>query len=435
MHAAQTLDIENTNKQQLSLLPWITCFVASLFFFYEFIQMNMPNAISAGMMDEFGLTATQFSSISSTYFLANVLFLIPAGIILDRFSTRIVILVSLALCVLGTFAFGMSHSIGAAAFFRFLTGIGSGFCFLSNVRLATRWFPPKRIALITGLIVTMAMMGGMFAQTPLVKLVNAYGWRHAISINAAIGAVIFVAIALIVRDYPPNKTQQLQKDRQKLRDLGLWKCLGTAFLNKRNWYCGAYTCFMNLPLIILGGLLGGDYLHTVHGLTPTQSSYATSMIFFGTVIGSPFMGWLSDLMMQRRKPMIIGALASVVVMLIVILAPITSTALMMVMFWLLGFITSTQVISYPTVAESNPRELTASCVSVVSLSTIGGLMVFEPIFGELIDYHWAGNLVHGHRLYTAGDFNFAMWLFPICFMVSLVASLLVRETHCKNEFI
>lgn len=415
-----------------SKLAWLVCFIGSLFFFYEFIQMNMFNAINTHLMRDFNLDASELGSLSATYFLANVAFLLPAGIILDRFSTRMVMLISLSICVLGTFLFGIVESTGLAAICRFFTGIGSAFCFLSNVRLATRWFPAKRIALVTGLIVTMAMVGGMVAQAPLTYLVEALGWRHALFIDAGLGLVVLLLIFSVVRDYPADMHSQAMVDRKELSNIGFFSTAKSAFLNYRNWVCGIYTCLLNLPIFILGGFMGTMFLTNVHHIEHKQASFVTMMIFVGTIIGSPLVGWLSDKIGKRKPPMIVGAILSIITVFVLIYAQNVTMATLMLCFFLLGLFTSSQVISYPVVSESNSRLLTAMCVSCVSLTTIGGGALFEPVFGHLLDYHWSGALVDGVPLYTPADYQFAMWLFPIGFTISLLATYLIRETHCKT---
>lgn len=424
--------VEEATSSSSTSTAWLVVFVASLFFFYEFIQMNMFNAINASLMKDFHLNAHQLGTLSSFYFIANVVFLMPAGMILDRFSTRKVVIAALSVCVVGTYAFAMSTSVPIATVCRFLTGIGSAFCFLSCVRLASRWFPANRLALITGLIVTMAMIGGMVAQTPLTLLVEHYGWRHALVIDAGLGLLVLGLFWTFVADYPPNMAHKAAADKEALNALGLAHALKTAFLTLRNWFCGLYTCLLNLPLFILGGLLGSMFLQRAHGLTATSASLVTSMLFMGTIFGSPFMGWLSDRIGLRKPPMIIGAFLSIFVMLGIMYLPVHSVGGLMLLFLLLGFVTSTQVISYPVVAESNTRLLTATCVSVVSLTTIGGGAVFEPVFGKLMDMHWNGVMENGVPVYTSGDFHFAMWLFPIGFAVSFIAALFIKETHCKK---
>ena len=111
------------------LQPWLICFAASLFFFYEFFQLNLFDVINQPLRDEFHIDAAQLSWMSSTYVWANVLFLLPAGVILDRCSTRKVILAAMAICVLGTLGFALTTVFSWAAFFHAMTGIGNAFCF------------------------------------------------------------------------------------------------------------------------------------------------------------------------------------------------------------------------------------------------------------------------------------------------------------------
>jgi len=82
----------------LSYQPWLVCFSAALFFFYEFIQMNMFNAVSTDLMRDFSLHATKLGKLSAYYFYANLIFLPIAGVLLDRFSTRLIILSALLFC-------------------------------------------------------------------------------------------------------------------------------------------------------------------------------------------------------------------------------------------------------------------------------------------------------------------------------------------------
>ena len=105
---------ENSPARENKKLAWIVCFSAALFFFYEFIQMNMFNAISADLMRAFSLSATQLGKLSAYYFYANLLFLPVAGALLDRFSTRKIILSALLLCIIGIAAFAITDSFALA---------------------------------------------------------------------------------------------------------------------------------------------------------------------------------------------------------------------------------------------------------------------------------------------------------------------------------
>jgi len=413
---------------------WVVVLTAALFFFYEFIQMNMISSLNQDLMLAFQVDATKLGILTSCYFIANVLFLLPAGQMLDRFSTKKIILISLAICVAGTFLFGISNSLTIAAIFRFMTGIGSAFCFLACIRLASRWFPPKRMALISGLIVTMAMLGGWVAQSPFTHVVEWLGWRHAVRIDAVFGMFIMLLIILFVKDYPQGTGNDVEHQHEALHDMGYWQTLRHAYLNKQNLLCGLYTSLMNLPIFFMGAVWGSLYLEQVHHFSRNQATLITGMIFFGTVFGSPLAGWISDMMGKRKKPMLIGVVLYLILILGIIYIPHINFTTYLVLFFLLGLLTSTQVISYPMVAESNSIALTATSVSVVSFITIGGGGVFFiPLFGWLMDFAQQSSPDLIGRSYSAHSFYIAMLIMPITGLLAFIVAALTKETNCSRD--
>lgn len=244
----------NNNKHEKTAhtkLAWLVTLTASLFFFYEFIQMNFFNAINAELRVAFNLDAVQLGQLFSMYFYANFLFLFPAGNLLDRYSTKKLLLFAITICTLGTFIFSVATEYWMAAVGRFMVGAGASFCFLSCIRIASRWFSPRHMAFVTGVVVTMAMLGGLVAQTPFTWLIDALGgsWRNALYLNTGLGVLILIATIFIVQDRPPDALDEAKADQQHLQELGLWRCIKLAALNPQNWFGGLYTALMNLPNI------------------------------------------------------------------------------------------------------------------------------------------------------------------------------------------
>jgi MFS family permease len=201
------------------LRSWIVIISPSLFFFYEFLQMAVFNSISQALMQTFDISAQQFGILSAGYFCANVLFLFPAGLALDRFSTRKLIIYGLSLCIIGTIAMAFASNFYFALLARFLIGMSSTLCFLSVARLTTRWFPLHSSALAIGVAVTIAMLGGFIAQTPMTLLVAEVGWRKALLIDAVLGVIFLWIIFKTVYHFPPH--YQL-KHEKNLHQLTLW---------------------------------------------------------------------------------------------------------------------------------------------------------------------------------------------------------------------
>jgi len=414
-------------------LGWIVVLTASLFFFYEFIQLNLFNAIDVELMQAFKLNAPQLGQLSSMYFYANAVFLFPAGVLLDRYSTKWILSIAVTISTIGTFVFGLADSYTVAAMGRFLVGVGAAFCFLSCIRLASRWFPPSKMAFVTGVVVTMAMLGGLVAQTPFEVLSHWIGWRKALMVDGALGIVVVLAIALMVQDRPPNSHEDTHAQKAHLKSLGVWSSIKLVVLNKNNWFGGIYTSLLNSPVFILGALFGIHYLVEVHHLTSVQGSYATTMFFVGIIFGSPAFGWFSDHIGRRVLPMLIGAVLSLVVMLFLMFVPDLSLGTLIFLFFLIGFVTSSQVLSYPTIAELNPPILTSTAVSIASVCIMSSGAIFQPFFGWMMELKWDHKIVDGVPIYSAHDFLMAMMIMPIAFVIGLIIASMIKETYCKSQ--
>jgi MFS family permease len=434
MTAYQTLGFRPMMlSEQHPLTKWIVCFSAACFFFYEFIQMNMFNAISTDLMQSFHITGENLSQLSSTYFYADVIFLFPAGILLDRFSTRKLILIGLGICVISTFLFSQAQTFWLASLFHFASGIGNAFCFLSCMMLASRWFPPKQLALAIGLIVTFAMIGGAVAQTPFEILTAYTGWRMAVFLNGLLGILIFLIIFLFVSDKPSTPELDYGRELVLTEKLAFWPSIWLAISNPQNWYCGLYTSFLNLPLMVLGGLWGGVFLEQVHHFSATQATTISSMLFIGTIVGSPAFGALSDRMGKRRLPVFMGAIASLITVLILTFAHTLHFTAALLLFYLIGFFTSAQVISYPIISESNRKSITGASLGLASVLIMAGAGVFQQLFGILIDLHW-NHLMHGGiPIYSSKDFLLALSMFPLTLLIGIGLSLLIKETNCTQQ--
>lgn len=408
---------------------WIVCLTASLFFFYEFVQMMMFNVINANLMSAFHITATTVSEISAMYFLANTLFMFPAGILLDRFSTRKIILAAMLLCVSGTLLFSNAHTIGTAMLCRFMVGIGGSFPFLCCLKLASRWFPNKRLALVTGTIVTVAMLGGVCGLTPMTFLTTHYGWRTALQLDACLGVVFIFLIYFLVRDYPRGHQFRLIP---QAKDFDVWGSILKAMGNVQNWLYGLYTCMLNLPILVLCAVFGNLYLEQIYHFSSAQASHVVSMILIGTIFGGPLLGAYSDRLELRKLPMYIGAWISLGLLIIILGCHQLNVLEMSVLFFWLGFFTSSQVISYPAIAESNDIAMSGSALGLASVLIMGGGAVFQPVCGWLMDRHWNGAMIANVPQYQPHDFLWGFSIFPIACILAILFTRWATETYCQH---
>ena len=401
--------------------PYIVCFTAALFFAYELMQLHMMNAIGPMVMRDLHLNAANFGLLSSTYLLADVIFLIPAGIILDRFSTRKVILTAMILCVVGTFGLALASTFSVACFMHFISGIGNAFCFLSCIMLITRWFSPSKQSLIIGLVITTGMFGGFIAQSPFAKLAQLLSWRSALMVDGVIGLFVLALVALFVFD--KEKIAATNKEGIGSFLIGLKKC----FVNTQNIACGLYISFMNMPLMIIGAVYGSLFLTQVHGISLIQASFAISMICVGTIVGSPVFGHYGDKYNNKKLLMAAGSILSIAVFFAIMFAPSASMISLMTLFALLGFFTSSQVLGYPLITEASEKSLTGTSTSIAAVIIMGLPMFLGPFAGKIMDSLSIINPYTGATSFPNESFQVAFLIFPIGFLIALSLLSLIKE--------
>jgi MFS family permease len=405
--------------------PWLVCFAATLFFFYEFIQGNMFASIAANIMQDFHIQADKMAYLSSIYYFSNVLFLFVAGMVLDRFSIKNTLLIAMLFCVISTFIMAASHSFALALVCRFITGIGSAFCFIGPIRLASQWFHPKRMALVTGAIVTMGMTGGLIAQYPLTHLVTAVGWRQAVQDVGLLGLAMWVVMYVGIQEKPAIAIKKVGQS------LSLSEAAKRAYCNSQYIRAALYTSLMNMAIAVFGAMMGTLYLEQRLGISAEKASMVNGMLFLGAIVGAPLLGWLSDRVSLRIFPMKLGVLASLGLLLAALYLPV-SVNLMAALFFLLGFFTSAQVISYALVAESSPPVMTATAVSVISILTQGGYFIYQNLFSLLLVHSGSAKMVQEVPVYSLEAYQFAAMLLPIGLVIALALLFGLRETHCRQ---
>lgn len=399
------------------LRAWGICIAAALFLSYELIQFHMLNSLSDLFMKSFGLNARDFSIVCSAYLFADVMFLIPAGMILDRCSVRSVILVSLGCCIVGTIGLANSETFFQAIFSHFLTGIGNAFCFLSCMILANSWFP-RRSSLVMSVIIAIGILGGVVAQVPFSLFAKKIGWERTLQIDALLGVFVWILNFLFVYESPRHKRRVQFHSFQFFT-----KDLFSSLLSSQTLKFGTYTAFMNLPLMIISAMIGNLFLIQVHGYEVVEASWITSMISVGTIVGFPIYGYLGDYICKKRHLMIFGAATTFISFLLIFLAEETSLGTMMFLFFCLGLFSASQTLGYPLIIEHAPQKIRGTCMGVAAMIIMGLPMIGQPLVGYLL------HKVHGEGIcmYTKQDFLRALLIFPIGFILSMILSWRIRD--------
>ncbi len=136
------------------------------------------------------------SAFNWTYALAQL----PGGAVLDRFGTRLVYGLSLALWSLVTVFQGLVSGVGSFIGLRMALGLAEAPCFPANSRVLNSWFPQQERARANSIYAVGMSAGLAFFLVPLVWVAEHYTWRGLFVVAGGIGLLFSAVWALAYRE-------------------------------------------------------------------------------------------------------------------------------------------------------------------------------------------------------------------------------------------
>jgi sugar phosphate permease len=424
----------STNQSHLSrkaiFICWSICALGAFFYCYEYLLRISPSVMTQELMRFYHMTGAQYGNLSgSFYYYSYVVMQIIVGLLMDRFGPRRLLTFACALCAVGAYLFACSDQISIAMIGRFLIGLGSSFAFVGAAKLATIWLPPERFALMSGIIFCLGMLGAMFGDIMLRLIVDSTGWQSAIFGAAVVGVIITFILWAVIRDTNPYHANHYSHHTPSLKEV---LCgLMIALKKPQIWLAGIVGCLLYLFLTAFAELWGPAYLEQAHGISRSHAVNANSMVFLGCAIGSPFIGWFSDLIQRRRIPVFIFGSISLVVICILLYAQNLPLSYVYALLFLFGFFSSSQILMFAIGRELTPIKISGTTIGLINMLIMVGGVIFPPLVGKVLDICWDGTMQDGARVYSAHAFRVALSVLPIGLILGMVLTYFIRETYCK----
>ncbi|MCW2734537.1 MAG: transporter [Mycobacterium sp.] len=130
---------------------------------------------------------------------------VPAGVLLDRFGSRALIVSGAALMAGGQLLLALTESLPLAIGARAIVGLGDAVTFISVLRLVPNWFPPKQVPLLTQLTGICGQLGQVLSALPFLALLTGTTWATAYISVAAFGVLAMVLVLVLVKDAPRGR--------------------------------------------------------------------------------------------------------------------------------------------------------------------------------------------------------------------------------------
>jgi MFS family permease len=425
MEAESVLMGVNTNRFA-KLLPWVVWGMSSLFVSYQMLLQTSPSVMIADLQNAFSVNAFGVSLLASSFYYTYVLLQIPAGMLIDRVQPRYCLTACLIGIAVVTFVFAGAHTLNVARTGRILQGAFSAPSVVPALFLAAIWFPSRQFALLAGLTEMIGMLGSAVGQALLAPASGYFGWRQTLIGCALFGLVMAVLTFLTIRDKPADVTENAPEIVP--HQTHVFRNLLTVIAYPQAWVNGFFSGLLFSVTGAFGAFWCIPFLQQTYPVSLNLAASASSMILFGSALGAPVLGWISDRSGLRRLPMIVSTVIVLALMLIVLYVPISAFSLMFGLLFFLGFFSSAYVLPFAVIRDIMPANVRGTALGYTNMMCI---LIGAPILIPLVG--WVLNSSLTQYVNKTIAYQHALSVLPVSLALGLVLAFFVRETHCGRE--
>ncbi|MDT7616898.1 MAG: hypothetical protein QOF00_4345 [Pseudonocardiales bacterium] len=311
---------------------------------------------------------------------------IPAGLLVDRFGARIMLVVSGSLLTGGQLVLAFASALPLAVLARVLVGTGDAIVFVAVLALIPRWFPARRVPVLTQLTTILGQLGQILSAVPFLALLHASGWSAAFAGAAAGSALVAVLALAVVRNAPigPDGAGWSPAPSVSVREIAaqlsaVWRRPGT----RLGFFGHMGTQFSMMVFALLWGV---PFLVSAQGLTASEASVLITLFVVCTILIGPVVGVLAMRHPLRRSWLLLGVIAADVTVWTAVLA-LPGPAprwLLVVLVVVLSAGGPGSVVGIDIARTTNPSSNLGVAQSMVNLGGFLATLVVLAVMGALL---------------------------------------------------
>lgn len=231
---------------------------------------------------------------------------VPAGVLLDRHGSRVLIVAGAGLMAAGQLTLALTESLPLAIGARAVVGLGDAVTFISVLRLVPHWFAPRRVPLLTQLTGICGQLGQVLSAVPFLALLTGTTWATAYVSVAALGAIGMVLALALVRDTPHGRvvaTESMSVRATLSSVKTVWLRPGT----RLGFFTHMGTQFSVTVFALMWGV---PYLAVAQGQSTAVTGGLLTVSVVVAISSGIVLGLLTGRYPHRRSWMVLGIIAS-----------------------------------------------------------------------------------------------------------------------------
>jgi len=416
-----------TRHQRVELM--ILAGMVTIYFFSFFQRVAVPGTIFDELQKSFGASAGAITGLGAIYLYIYGAMQPVTGMLSDRLgAARVVVLGGLLLSV-GSVLFPLAGSIPTLYLARALVGLGASMIYVSIVKALDPLFGESRFVVVLGLTIFLGYAGGLAGTLPFERLVKIIGWRASL---LAAGITCSLALWAVHGLFKRVGHMAGRPVKSSLRTIGV-------ILRNRHAWPNLLLGFGNFAVyFLIQATLGKKILTDYAGLSsPAAATFTAGMMFTMmslALAGGVISRWLGN----RRKPLVIAAIACV--------AASMAAMLMLVRLGIGGWwflpcyilLACSAIGSAPGSAlmkELNPPAAVGTAIGLLNGFCYMAVAIVNSIAGRIMDRFQARAILTDTAVLYPKEAYQSIFIF--CLILSgaaLVTACFTRETQGHNLF-
>ncbi len=395
---------------------WVVLFFVSLAMFGNYYIYDSIGPIADILKTQLNFTDENIGALYSVYSLAAIIILIFGGIFVDRYGTKLSILVFATICSIAALVTSISSDITIMLFGRFLLGIGAEPLIVAVTTSLAKWFKGKELGFAMGINLSIARLAQIYADWSPTLHKGLYAtWQDPLFLAVVVGLTCIIGGAVYYY-MESNAEKKYHLGEAGEVDKFVFKDLFT--FNKSFWII-VLLCVTFYSAIFPFRSFAIKFFQHSHGIERDLAGRFSSALPFASMVIAPLFGLLADKIGKRALLMMIG---SAILLPVFLIMGYTSVSLYIPVV-LMGIAFSLiPAVMWPSVAYIVEEKRLGTAYSVMTLIQQVGVMGFVWGIGVANDYA-------GASAENPDGYNLGMWIFSVLGIFGLIFAWMLRKAE------
>jgi MFS family permease len=380
-------------------------FVVTFYVVYSFSLNTAAAVFSPAIKTSLHTTSIQASIAVTMFIVGFAIMQIPAGYLLDKYRSKVVVSAGILILASGNLLTAFSTNLILFSLANLIQGIGASFAFVAAAVLIGQWFKPKFFPILFGLTQTIScILSGILHYIFAMALADT-SWNTLYLYLSYYGFTLLFLSILFVKNPPDIKIDYTSHLRTSLR---------IVCSNAQLWLC-TIAVSASFGVLLAYGSFWYMEIQQYYGVSQSDAMMIGACIFLGIGIGTPLLGFISNLLNSRTMVIHVSLTVGVMLLLGGIYLPkfnFESLALIKVISFLIGLSLSGSMLFFTILNEIFPPQVKGVALSVANTGVFlfYSLTLFMPYF-----------------LTTSKIFYTSLWVLPTSIMISILVLFFVKE--------